>query len=831
MANETPQDRTVRILALQLSLRVFLGGLATAVLVAVEYQKLTMLDMPVSAALVSFDAIIATISNAGTAVIMASIFLLLFFLVAGTIVVAFLFVASLRLAVVALIASTPAGFMNLLRFLLTLPASARLLLRPAQAHDISTDALRQRYASMFPRLGTAQSTASSFSQRALTKQLKGLAKCWTRAKRRFRGFSDIFLTASDTSRRAQSLRWGLLFVVLLGVFFFSRVAIHHQERQMYATADLVKKCCPARPIVDPVARYLAGWFDSGLGQVVVTPFELGSVTYDRAEIATASHLRPFPPRDDQVANANNLRRERVFYIGDFGDWAYLARARNPDHRLMVRKSKVVEFARYDPDDYHPSKPPQTAKATPTESHLAPKIDLGNRLAMTLRLSIWGNRWTSTDTQTPALETLTARVALLEAWLDKIDTLPASSDLDALRSGTVALRDDLRRMERDQTALITRLGGIEAELPGLRRMRAQADWIAVAQARLSDRLTQGTTARALLDTRITRLDRTQDQQAQTLAGLDTRLSNATDDIAGLETGIDAATTRNAALTTRLDQQAADNSRRDDTLHRTAAALADQGQRLSDLHRALARDTAAQSARLDGHDHQIAALVTALGTPPDRTTEASLLIALKTAITEAFPENLGTTIEDGLTRSLAAALPGEIRQAIQDGLSTRPTGTLNDLHRRFGADYIDSCTNSGSDPLWHVAFGEGRATSTDTDTLDRIAGHLRHDSDTPQIVVLRGGASFTGQPEANIQLSETRAEWVKTALLRRLMGPGAPAALADRARDTRALQIAAIGLGERMGSPMKGVSPRDVEVFLCDPATGRPRTLEDRIAAKN
>lgn len=96
-----------------------------------------------------------------------------------------------------------------------------------------------------------------------------------------------------------------------------------------------------------------------------------------------------------------------------------------------------------------------------------------------------------------------------------------------------------------------------------------------------------------------------------------------------------------------------------------------------------------------------------------------------------------------------------------------------------------------------------------------------SNAGAIVVLRGGASFTGRPADNIRLSEDRAEWVKTVLLRRLIGSGPPADLADRARAEHQLQIAAIGLGERLGRPSSGGSPRDVEVFLCDPETGAPQ----------
>lgn len=83
----------------------------------------------------------------------------------------------------------------------------------------------------------------------------------------------------------------------------------------------------------------------------------------------------------------------------------------------------------------------------------------------------------------------------------------------------------------------------------------------------------------------------------------------------------------------------------------------------------------------------------------------------------------------------------------------------------------------------------------------------------LVLLLGGASYTGQPEHNLRLAEARAEWVKEAILRDILGDRTshPTALDKAARITQNLHLVAIGLGERL--PQGEASARAVEVRIC------------------
>lgn len=154
------------------------------------------------------------------------------------------------------------------------------------------------------------------------------------------------------------------------------------------------------------------------------------------------------------------------------------------------------------------------------------------------------------------------------------------------------------------------------------------------------------------------------------------------------------------------------------------------------------------------------------------------------------------------------------AMQHGVPVRAVGITEDLARRFGQGFLAACAVEGN-RTGLFDFAEGRAEREPDGRLEQIAertaGRLqRMPRGTAAVMVLRGGASYTGSPENNIRLSERRAEWSQQKLL---------AALEKRARTipehgdilSRKIDLVAFGVGERLDHA-QGTS-RSVEVFLC------------------
>lgn len=165
--------------------------------------------------------------------------------------------------------------------------------------------------------------------------------------------------------------------------------------------------------------------------------------------------------------------------------------------------------------------------------------------------------------------------------------------------------------------------------------------------------------------------------------------------------------------------------------------------------------------------------------------------------------------------------DLNDLASHGVAARVPGILEDLRRRYSPNTLANC-RAGNRPLYTVEFGKGRADwrrGAPPDGYQALLAELQkmadlfEDGAKTRLVVLEGGASFTGPSDKNLALSEARAKWVKARLLSALF-PGETADVVDlaiRAPSELGVEIVAFGMGERM--PSEGNSSQAVEVYVC------------------
>ncbi|MFA3919104.1 hypothetical protein [Ruegeria hyattellae] len=189
----------------------------------------------------------------------------------------------------------------------------------------------------------------------------------------------------------------------------------------------------------------------------------------------------------------------------------------------------------------------------------------------------------------------------------------------------------------------------------------------------------------------------------------------------------------------------------------------------------------------------------------------LAAVRYGISEFFPQAKPP-------KGQSAGTPGgQYDSVIQEGMSVRVSGIVNDLLRRNGESYLPGCARGEVETIGYVDFDENhvRISTEPADILGAInkLDRIAKDDTQIQIIFLRGGASYTGSPEANMRISEARAEWVKHQLLKGLVGSthGDPTGLEHIVRNERGLTLIAFGVGERLHHP--NYSSRAVEIIRC------------------
>ncbi|WP_419739505.1 hypothetical protein [Ruegeria sp.] len=169
-------------------------------------------------------------------------------------------------------------------------------------------------------------------------------------------------------------------------------------------------------------------------------------------------------------------------------------------------------------------------------------------------------------------------------------------------------------------------------------------------------------------------------------------------------------------------------------------------------------------------------------------------------------------------------------IQDGVPTRTPGIINDIARSNGKGHLTGCASNQTQRLGFVDFREGVSNApknpSDIDSLVKKLQELREGDYTKNskvgLIFLRGGASYTGMPEANIRISENRAELVKRRILLALSGRthGDPTEIEREIQKSQRLTFIAFGVGERLHHTNH--SSRAVEVILCKSAEQRDYT---------
>lgn len=175
---------------------------------------------------------------------------------------------------------------------------------------------------------------------------------------------------------------------------------------------------------------------------------------------------------------------------------------------------------------------------------------------------------------------------------------------------------------------------------------------------------------------------------------------------------------------------------------------------------------------------------------------------------------------------------------DGMPVRPLGVYGDLVRVYGQDVIASCRAKG-ELLDLVQFEDGvsdwggeaapQGFGNASAQLDKYLS-MRNDSEQT-LVLVQGGASYTGSSAENFELSERRAEWVKAALLRKLLDvtKGEAADLDRAAQVLKQVNLVAFGLGERVGIGDDG--GRSVEIRICKPEKPEEPEASEQLAGSD
>lgn len=241
------------------------------------------------------------------------------------------------------------------------------------------------------------------------------------------------------------------------------------------------------------------------------------------------------------------------------------------------------------------------------------------------------------------------------------------------------------------------------------------------------------------------------------------------------------------------------------HSPQSDLAPVLERLANVQEVLAQDTRQLK---DGQDWLSA---TALG------------LTFRLSVLQNSAHRILAHLRSGLPKSGPYPWTG-VDGVIQDGVPIRASGIINDIARSNGKGYLTGCASNQTEHLGFVDFREGISNAPERPAdIGALVTKLRElkagDSEQntkAQLVFLRGGASYTGMPEANIRISENRAELVKRRLLLALTGKthGDPTELELDVQKSHRINFIAFGVGERLHHSKH--SSRAVEAILCKSA---------------
>lgn len=354
-----PED-VIKVGPIAFAHKTFFVSVATICLVMIELQKLVMLDIPISAALSGFDAVAAALGNIGLLVglVMAAVVVVGGFLLAAGAVATL--IVLLRVMLRGAVLLTPLGFWRVLILLLS---GNRRFWRAWYVFRKAPDKIALWSRAPEALYPTVRDNRDQSAARLTHDGPRLLVFLHEKLSELRDGFDWLRGSLMDFSRHGAWATWvrraGLTFVVAFVIVVGAGI-VHLQDRSMYEAAGM-KDAAKPRPILDVVADGVATVH--AVLPVVAPEIRVGTLTFARPQVQGASHLLA---HEDERAHRDMQRSEDVFYIGDFGEWAYVARAEHPADRLLIRRTNIFEFGRF----------PASAARKPTKTELATTGQVG-----------------------------------------------------------------------------------------------------------------------------------------------------------------------------------------------------------------------------------------------------------------------------------------------------------------------------------------------------------------------------------------------------------------------------------------------------------------------
>ncbi|MCV3274431.1 OmpA family protein [Roseobacter sinensis] len=779
-----------------------LAVLLVLVLGVLELARMRVLGVPADIGMTGFDVAAALVANLGAAVM--GVFIVL-------VVATLLLMAALSCLVLGYVLSRLAlfgtnfanrGYLEL-RFMS--PAAWMLMRSP---WNESPNRIQQWARRNWPKYELRRDEARGRYEAAVTAIWRRFMRVQVWVRGCLRTVALLFWRVEQSAHpmRDSTIRFGVLLsvVILAGLFSYAGQRLHKAELDQASTtyskdleafsARVVQTGIrvPGAPGLEyplwPERLWSLETIPVAWRLATVPKAQVGTLLVARSENA-ASHLVA-----EQASEGNTFRTRPLFYLGKFGDWALVAPVEDAAARLLVKRSAILEFA------FEGAGKAVVAKAPHARPSVVPATDVQIGEVTVNRTGFFEGEKADLD----------GRISDLHSAMEQSEQRLKRLDGDVDRLGSVW--ETLQELKAQQRSMDTRLTEWAEQTASLDENveRLGSVWARIGQ--MSDGLT-------VLNERFSVMEGQRTRDFSRVIAEQSGLREDLRDFAGL-VGQDVKELQTALEATEK------------TLRELKTEHDTMMPKITSLQTKSGRDRIARTgmAQLNGR----------LKALDDQHTATRALIEGKTfgpRVSEADPLALfdipllqTPTGRAGGNRGRwgAADLPGNMASLIEDGVTTRPAGLMSDVLRNGRRADLRACQKDQPIASFFVDFAEGRTSGGDAVALQQLVTFLEERKDLPTLVILQGGASYTGQPETNLRISESRAEWVKRRVLQRLLKqPGVdPTRLDQTARTERDLHILAFGVGERLPH-MAGISARAVEVDICNlPAAFKPT---DRLAS--
>jgi len=773
-----------------LTTQVALGLIFTAVLYLAEIIRMKILGVPASVDMAGFDTVAAAFRNAGT-VFLVAVLALFLVLLSGLVFVGIVFGAYLvSLGSVLGYRLSERGALVFAIELLSSPTRMSLLWFKLRADDHRVAKGRQILERAFPylrqRRKEAEERFQDVQQRALRQFKANLKRVWRRVGR----ILAVLVSPGISTRQASRIRVSAVALVVVTTLSISAILdTIFEERIRAASADFGTERALEQStyFLDHLPSQLTTWFDKETIEQLIAPGpEIGTLTIASRNGYSASHLQHVsgePPAADTVG----FRTEDVHYIGDFGEWAYVARLRDPSQRLLIKRNTILEFARF-----------EVRKGVIDHTETAGALGLvdagrlwGQHLSTFLKGvslvgSLNGSRSAHDPHVTHNIARMKAQLHELTAEIHRLGELSERTQEMFVRHAVGSRHDDGHALQWRQT-VGGRLDGMSVRLNHLED-----------RAALEMKTTIGAIFASIRDLA---------QSIHWRQSVEGRLDRMAEEIGDSN----ARSARNQTLALDVIMAAVDR-------------IASSGDADLPIDEDECPAEAGPGAGIDAGTVTQASGRVAGGSSVDEHCESPLLHFLfdvQRRLTKL------ETLAAGAEGTVAGETDGnheiDVEPLLTIGVPIRPVGIVSELYERYGREVFEECTSDGR-AIAYVDFEEARPwpalrghVGRASDAIGQVfeTAVTKHDPAQPVVILLRGGASYTGASAANQQLSERRADWVKRQLLQGLKSrANAQTELGLRlARGD--IEIVSYGVGERMTH--SDASPRAVGVFVCNVKT--------------